>query len=373
MPARSGASRRFTAIPVLSAIVLAAGCTPPAAPSGPAWRQLPQPAGVQVVQLATLGDAVVLGGYEPSAPVKPSLWRWSAATGLVRIPVTAVSGYAPDALWTSLGSSGPRLLAIGGAPGGAHANTRWTVWEGSVSGLVEQPQSFDTFGGWGAGTLVGVAFAGAEPFIAGSWGSRSAGLDLAVWRLAGSRWRRADATGTPLASTATRLVQGVAVASAPDGAVVVGSTVRLRAGVDVRPAAWHAPSPRGPWTLVELPLPPAVTQARAEAVVCADTSCLILGRAAERLVAWTLRAGRADIVADVPAIPLAVGVPTVAFAAGWAIAAATPSGAAVIRQTETGWATSPLPDGTPVALIGMGTRLVVSLRQPASTTLWTSP
>ena len=65
---------------------------------------------------------------------------------------------------------------VGGAPAGAHSNTRWSTWRGDAAGVRELPQPFATFGGWGAGALVSLVQTPSAP------GRR---------RVVGERWRRA--------------------------------------------------------------------------------------------------------------------------------------------------------------------------------------
>ena len=93
---------------------------------------------------------------------------------------------------------------VGGAPAGAHSNTRWSTWRGDASGVRELPQPFATFGGWGAGALVSLVQTPSAPVIVGSWESGGAGLDIAVWHPRGERWVRASSAGTALASTPHR-------------------------------------------------------------------------------------------------------------------------------------------------------------------------
>ena len=69
---------------------------------------------------------------------------------------------------------------------------------GITFGLVEQPQSFNTFGGWGAGNLVDAVTTTAGSALIGSWGSDKAGLDAAAWLPSGAKWIRQSSAGTAL-------------------------------------------------------------------------------------------------------------------------------------------------------------------------------
>ena len=95
-----------------------------------------------------------------------------------------------------MATDGARVIAIGGANGGAHANVRWTTWAGTAAGVVELPQSFYTFGGWGAGDLVEAVVTPSGDALVGSWGGARAGLDTAVWTFADRTWTRQDPAGT---------------------------------------------------------------------------------------------------------------------------------------------------------------------------------
>ena len=122
-----------------------------------------------------------------------------------RSPQPAVP-YAPVARWYSVATDGTRIIAIGGANGGAHANVRWTTWSGTPAGVDELLQSFYAFGGWGAGELVDAVITPGGDALVGSWGGAKAGLDAAVWTFADRVWTRQDPAGTALESTATVLV-----------------------------------------------------------------------------------------------------------------------------------------------------------------------
>src|ERR1035437_3951278 len=115
--------------------------------------------------------------------------------------LTPHSGYAFEARWQSVASDGTRVIAIGAANGGAHFNSRWTTWSGTTAGIEELPQSFDTFGGWGASDLADAVITSAGDAIVGTWGGAKTGLGGAVWLSSGQVWTRQDPAGTALQQT----------------------------------------------------------------------------------------------------------------------------------------------------------------------------
>ena len=151
-----------------------AGCAT-AAPTPPSeWAIVALPGDAAAVTLTAYRDELLVGTRPTDDTAAPGLVRLQGSTTTV-LAVTPASGYGPEARWLSIAvDDGGDLVAVGGARGGAHANVRWTVWRGSTeSGLREEEQTFDTFGGWGAGDLVGAVAAPSGPAIVGSWGSRA--------------------------------------------------------------------------------------------------------------------------------------------------------------------------------------------------------
>ena len=90
-------------------------------------------------------------------------------------PLVPSEPYAASARIVSAASAGGVLYLIGGRAGGAHGNTRWTVWDGTVAGPVtSRPQEFFTFGGQDAGPLLGTVIVDGRPIIVGSRGGKPA-------------------------------------------------------------------------------------------------------------------------------------------------------------------------------------------------------
>jgi len=262
----------------------AASTVPVGPPVG--WTQVALPDASQPVTLAATDRALLVGSYATTRP-NPRLWVLTGAStaGARSVRLTPVSPYAFEARWLSVAVDGDRVLAVGGARGGAHSNVRWTVWSGTTDAVVEQPQPFEVFGGWGAGDLSGAAFVAGVPLVSGGWQSDRAGNDVSLWRLSGSRWNRQSSTGTPLGSTAVALNGARTLSGSGSGAVLAGSVTDLAGGsVRSTPAVWTSSSAGGPWTLVRLPATSPL--AEAHAARCAAGRCLVVGQDGGRLAVW---------------------------------------------------------------------------------------
>jgi hypothetical protein len=304
------------------------------------------------------------------------------------VPVTAASSYGQEARWYSVATDGSRMIAIGGANGGAHANVRWTTWSGSAAGLTELPQSFYTFGGWGAGDLVEAVITPSGDALVGSWGGAQAGLDAAVWTFAGDTWTRQDPAGTPLQSTSQALVGPRGATADADGLLVAGSTLHLGDGVVHQTAsAWRSVAVNTGWH--RLDLPEAGEHSEAVSARCFgrhgdDGVCVSAGQVDGRLAVWSLDGDRAARERGIP--DLAVGnedrVPAPLVAGSTVVVVSpTAAGTAVVSGTTdpvaagTTWAQSAGPSGRPVAAALVAGRLYVATQEQAGapTSLWSAP
>lgn len=338
------------------------------------WQRVTLPGNPSVTTLTGFGTSLLVGAYGTST-VRPQLFRLDAPGRLATVPVHPTSPYAYTGRWTAVTAQGGRIVALAGKSGGAHGNVRWTVWQGGADGLVEQPQTFETFGGQSAGDLVGVAYAAGRPLIAGSWQGARAGLDVAVWTVAGDRWTRLPSTGTPLQSTAT--VLGAATSATTDGsaALLSGSITLLGAGsVRVGPAVWHADVPSGPWMRTDLPT--AARSARAESASCVADHCLVLGQADGLLAAWTWGSGPPAAAGGVPPVPLAgtqrVVPPVVTATSAWLLVPSG-SGSVLLRRDGAGWSTLAGPTGSPLALARVGATLYAAVADASGVgSLWSA-
>lgn len=375
--------RRVVVAAALATVLVAGACSGGSGDSGTtrvaepvAWTQVELPAGDQPVRLTATGDRLLIGLRHPGARPVPRLMVRSADSRLATVPLRPVSPYAFEATWQSIATDGSRILAIGGAPGGAHSNTRWTVWTGSAAGLVEKPQSFNTFGGWGAGNLLDAVMTPAGTALVGSWGSDKAGLDAAVWLPSGDRWVRKSSAGSALQSTRDLLVGPRSATAAGDGLVLAGSQVRLGNGtVRQQAAVWRSSTLDRGWSRVEL----ADSGERSDAVRarCTDDACLVAGYADGRLALWRLDGASGSRLAGLPDI--AVGdkddLPAPIDADGTVVQLVADSGRVkVVTGDGATWtvrdATGPAGTVVDAARAGDALYLVVAAPGDGPTTLW---
>ncbi len=337
------------------------------------WTQVQLPAGEEAVRLTPDGDELLVGLRRPGARPVPRLMIRSADGRLTPVPLQPKSPYAFEATWQSLVTDGGRILAIGGAPGGAHSNTRWTVWTGSTAGLVEKPQSFYTFGGWGAGNLLDAVATPAGTAVVGSWGSDKAGLDAAVWLPSGDRWDRRPSSGTPLESTSKLLVSARSATSAGNGLVLPGAQVTLGDGfVKQQAAVWRSSSLNQGWTRLELPDPGDRSEAiRAR---CTADGCLMSGYVDGQLALWRLDGGTASRLPGVPPVTVSDkdDVPAPIDVDGTLLQVVGDNGKVKVLTGNDGrWTEhdSTGPSGPVVDALRLGDTLYLI----AGTTLWTTP
>lgn len=376
---------RWTAV-VATVVVAAAGlgacagggpseaATTSASPvsSGPplAWRTVELPTGVEPKTLTTMGDRLLVGGLKagdtPDTP-SPVMLVLDASDVSQSVPLTPRSPYAPIARWYSVVTDGTRIVAIGGANGGAHANVRWTTWSGTLAGVQELPQNFYTFGGWGAGELVDAVITPGGDALVGSWGGAQAGLDAAVWTFADPVWTRQDPAGTALESTSTLLVGPRGATSDGDGILVTGSALHLDDGVKQTAAVWRSSGVNTGWHRIDLP--DSGSHSESVSARCggpSSTGCVVAGQVDGRLAVWSMDGDRVTRQSGIPVI--AVGdqdvVPTPVIASSTSLIT-SPNGAtvAVLSGSDTGfWVVSGGPAGLPVAAALVGDRLYVATR-----------
>lgn len=376
---------------------------------------------VAVSSVAALGvtpDAVILGvAADPATRQGPRvlLLRGEAPSPVEVHPAT---GYGAEASWLGFASGPSGLVAVGGARGGAHSNVRWSVWGpatsspsagspspntgtgtgagtgpsplGTAAGpveapsssltvipstgsrgtrailaLVEQPQSFETFGGWDAGALVGIASGPDGPVIAGSW-KGAVGLDITLWTPSAATWTRVP-TSPELASTPQTLRKASGIAATASGLVLVGDEIDLAHNVLQVPTAWIARGPTGPWTRVALPGGPG----RAEAVGCGPSDCLIAGVGADgHARAWRL-SGVAASELTLPTIGVPEGAKVPSPTTG-RLAFPTASGGVLLNVAGVGVRQQTAPPGTPTALVERDGSIYLATTDAAVTTLWTA-
>ncbi len=317
-----------------------------------------------VVTLTAAGDALVAGLRTGDPLEVPGLQVWSDGAWR-ELPVRPSSPYAKLAVWQSLvADADGSLLAVGGARGGAHANVRWTVWRGSLTdGLTEQEQTFETFGGWGAGDQLGAAFTGSGPVLVGSWESARTGLDLDIWLPQANRWVRQSSAGTALESTPTAMVSGRSVAAWGAGALISGSVLHLGGdAVRQNPAVWRSSAGATGW--IRIDLPDGGGAGEATGAVCSDEGCAVEGVVDGRLAIWRVDpTGAARRLDGIPSVALgeADAMPAPVSVEGRVALLVTDhddlANSVVIREDGSGWSRSPGPRGAAVAFAAVGDTL----------------
>jgi hypothetical protein len=299
--------RRIAALVAVMATLAACSdnktSTPPPPPV--AWTKVD--VGVaEPVTLTAHDDQLLIGLRHRGAKVVPEL---ELLQGGQRTPIAVkpnpASPYAFEAIWYSIAYDGKQLLALGGASGGAHSNTRWTVWTGTPqTGLIERPQNFFTFGGQTAGDLYSAVITPTGRALLGSWGGVETGNDAMVWLpVSDGKWNRQDPTKTALQSTPSLLVGPSFGTTLGESIVIVGSQVRLAPNVVAQEAAvWRSTKLNQGWNRVTLPDPGNRSQAMT--ATCAK-DCVIPGYVDGQLAIWRLdAAGTAKRLAGVPSIPV---------------------------------------------------------------------
>ncbi|MEU4197801.1 hypothetical protein AB0E69_38305 [Kribbella sp. NPDC026611] len=296
--------RRFAAVAILIATLAACSNSKPPAPAPVAWSKV-EVGAAEPVTLTAYKAQLLIGLRHRGAKVVPELVMLDGAKRST-IPVTPnkASPYAFEAIWYSIAYDGKKLLALGGAAGGAHGNTRWTVWTGTTQGLIEHPQDFFTFGGQTAGDLFSAVITPSGEALLGSWGGVATGNDAMVWLpQPDGKWTRQDPTKTALQSTPNLLVGPGFGTTLGDSIVVAGSQVRLAPNVVAQEAAvWRSTKLNQGWS--RIPLPDPGDRSQANTATCA-TDCVISGYVDGKLAIWQLDAtNHAKRLQNVPEIPV---------------------------------------------------------------------
>ena len=304
---RFSAARAAVAV----ALLVLSACTP--APEQPArgpdvptvlagWDTVHLPGDLSPATVASVGGEVLIGGFVGSGAERTTaLARGSAVDSApVWSPVTLrpSTPYGKVASLVSLAGDGRSIVAIGAAHGGAHANFRWTVWTGTPAGLVDRPQTFETFGGQEAGSLLGVTWDRGGPLIVGTW-QGAHGLDGALWRADGDRWVR-QPTPTALANTVDRQVAPRTAASQTDGSATIdGSVIDLSDGVRQSAAVWRGSGTD--WAVSVLADPGQRSEAWSTVCAGAGSGCWTVGSRDDAVAVWT------DVArVDLPPVPVVV-------------------------------------------------------------------
>jgi hypothetical protein len=240
----------------------------------------------------------------------------------------------------------------------------------------ETPQPFDTFGGWGAGDVIGPVLTSAGPVIAGSWGGAKSGLDAAIWLLSGTRWVRRSSAGSALESTPELLVGPRSATGSGAGVLLSGSALHLRDGfVRQSAAVWRSQRLGAGWVRVDLP----GSGAKGEAVSarCVGQSCVVAGYADSSLALWRLSGSAAARLREVPGVAATPRSPVPApLVSGGRIIEVAPGGpsSVVLVGNDHRWTLSQGPAGTAVgsALAG-GWLYVIAHPRVGPAVLWRCP
>ncbi|HEX5384067.1 MAG TPA: hypothetical protein VFW54_05460, partial [Propionibacteriaceae bacterium] len=255
------------------------------------WSQIALPESVAASSLSSMADDLLVGGRASAGGDHPVLLVVDPAGSARPVPLQPNSPYAKIADLVSLAAGGNKVVALGAAHGGAHANFRWTVWAGSPERLDDYPQTFETFGGQSAGGLLDIVYTSDGPAIAGTWAAPEGGLDAAVWLSRGERWIRQNSAGTALANTAQLQVAPRAASAAGSAMIIMGSVITFGDGAEQRAAIWTWPSRKSAWTLQQLP--DAGTHSEALSSGCMQT-CWVSGHADGKVALWTFDPAHAD-------------------------------------------------------------------------------
>lgn len=354
-----------------TAVLLLTACSgspppPVPAPDAPVtlagWQTVRLPGGVVPASIAAVGDDIVVGGSIGSGAGRtPALVRartdhrtpdWQS------IPLTPSTPYGKLASLVSVAADlpddagRPALTALGAAHGGAHANFRWTVWTGSTAGLVDRPQTFETFGGQEAGGLLAAVQDAAGPLLVGTWQGRH-GLDGALWRADGARWVR-QPTPAPLLNTDSRQVAPRTATGQPDASVTVeGSVIDLDGGVHQRAAVWRGSGAR--WQLSVLPDPGSRSLAWSTACAATGPSCWTVGSRDDRLAVWA--DGGRSALPPLPVDDADGGVLIRHDDRVVVVASSHGLGRLLVSDRDGGWRSYTAPDGVVAAAALAGTRL----------------
>ena len=357
----------------LMAVAACSGADRPAdSPPTLAWTPVELPESMNPRSLAMAGPDLLVGGRSTVGGDHPVLAALAGSGAARSVPLEPNSPYAKVADLVSLDAKGAEVVALGAAHGGAHSNFRWTVWRGTPEGLVDYPQTFETFGGQSAGGLTDIVLTSAGPVIAGTWSSASGkGLDAAVWLPKGDRWVRQPSAGTPLANTDLVQVAPWSAAASGETMIITGSLITFPDGLQQTAAVWTWPSRSSTWSVTRLP--DAGRRSEALAARC-EQVCWVSGHVDGQVALWQVGAGEPvreplpggqSVDGGARTVLTADGRPGVVFSAA--------GRSTLVIRNETGWSSLAAPDGTVVDAIAVGDRVyVIAGADPPATRLWTA-
>ena len=326
-----------------------AGAVPSVGAADRGWQTV-TPVGMVPASLSAAVDGVIVGGATDSAAPEPMLAQWQPA-GWQGIPMQAGTEYGAMATVVHL-ALGPdrQVTAIGSIAGGAHLNPRRSAWIGTTDGVVEEPQTVETFGGPDAGGVTGMV-SGQDPMIVGTWTTDAGLIGVATWGHQDRTWVRRPSPPV-LSGNATELLTATATAAtgAGTGVVITGLATTFVGGVVHQQAVlWFSGDDPEVWTRVDLDA--SDQDSAATDVSCAAGSCVVVGRLGDRLAAWRVDA-RAAVPAVTPASDLPerqidryAGQPRVGVDATTTIVAPGTGGELLVCAQPLAWTTEPAPAG----------------------------
>ena len=386
-PTRTGGTPNPRRLAFLSGalllMIILGGCSTPRPPAATetvrqlSWSRIALPDSVTASSLTTTAGELLVGGHATSGGDRPVLFVVNASGTASPVSLHPNSGYAEVADIVSVAARGNQVVALGAAHGGAHANFRWTVWTGSKQGLDDQPQTFETFGGESAGSLLDIVFTSQGPAIAGSWAARAGGLDAAIWLPRGERWVRQSSAGTALANTPQLQVAPRAAGAAGSAMIISGSVITFGEGVEQRASVWTWPTHASPWTLRQLP--DAGTHSEALSSRCTQT-CWVSGHADGKVALWTFDPAHADATAmrdsTLPSMDIDTDGPgprTVLWSERPGVLFShAGSTRLLVKDSANGWQTFGAPAGSVLGATSVGDRLYAIIRVGDSVGLWTT-
>jgi hypothetical protein len=337
---------------LLAVLILIAACTSGSSDQATGNWELVTPAGMAPASLSA-GSAGVLVGGASDGPDQHPQFALRRAGAWQNVPATATTAYGGMGTIVHAGMSRDgSIVAIGNVSGGAHLNPRWSAWIGTTSGLTEEQQTVETFGGPEAGGITGVltvdAPDGPMPLVVGMWSVVPGLTGIATWRhdaaLKPSTWVRQPSPPV-LAGTKQGLVSATAAVNADPGVMIAGlETTFDGSKVHQRAVVWMSPDAVS-WTRVDLDT--SEMDSAATDLSCHGGSCVVVGRLDDLLAAWQVIGTIVSPLQGLPAraVDQYPGQPRVATD-GSALAIAVGAGDELLSRSASGtWVSARTPAG----------------------------
>jgi hypothetical protein len=387
LPTRTGDapnSRRLALLAVaLLVMIIFASCSnaQPPVPTETvrelSWSRITLPESVAASSLTSMADELLVGGRASAGGDHPVFLVVDLSGSARPVPLQPNSPYAKVADLVSVAVGGDKVVALGAAHGGAHANFRWTVWTGSTKRLVDHPQTFETFGGQSAGGLLDIVYTSEGPAIAGTWAAREGGLDAAVWLPRAERWIRQSSAGTALANTPQVQVAPRAASAAASAMIIMGSVITFGDGAEQRAALWIRPTHKSPWTLTQLP--DAGPHSEALFSRCTQT-CWVSGHAEGKVALWNIDPAHADGTASrdstLPSLEIDTDGPgprtILSGDQPGVIFSHNGDTRLLVHNSQNGWQAFSAPAGSVLDATSIGDRLYAIIKVNDSVGLWTT-